>query len=404
MASYRYHIVTPSGAEKKGLIEAADRSHALTALKAGGNTVISVGNPSIWDTQINLPFTHRVKARDMSVFCRQFVSIISAGVSITRALEMLVEQTENKTLKEALRETRSYVERGESLSESMRRQEVVFPKMFINLVQAGEESGKLELSFERMAIHYEKSAKIQSLVAKTLIYPIILGIASVVVITVMMVYIVPMYSDMFAEMDTELPMYTRAVVAISNFMVHYWYLFLLFIAAMIFAYRMFRNTNRGKYLLASIALKIPIFGKVNQKSACAQFARNLSTLLTAGVPIMEALNIVADTMNNPLFQDAMKNAREQVARGISLAVPLRDCGMFPPMVYHMVNIGEETGGLDGMLDSLAVYYEEEVEAATEKAAAALEPLIILFMAFIVIAIIMAVYTPMLSMYQNAGNL
>ncbi|RGZ00160.1 type II secretion system F family protein [Clostridium sp. AM58-1XD] len=404
MASYRYHIVTPSGVEKKGLIEAADRSHALTALKAGGNTVISVGNPSIWDTQINLPFTHRVKARDMSVFCRQFVSIISAGVSITRALEMLVEQTENKTLKEALRETRSYVERGESLSESMRRQEAVFPKMFINLVQAGEESGKLELSFERMAIHYEKSAKIQSLVAKTLIYPIILGIASVVVITVMMVYIVPMYSDMFAEMDTELPMYTRAVVAISNFMVHYWYLLLLFVGAMIFAYRMFRNTNRGKYLLASVALKIPIFGKVNQKSACAQFARNLSTLLTAGVPIMEALNIVADTMNNPLFQDAMKNAREQVARGISLAVPLRDCGMFPPMVYHMVNIGEETGGLDGMLDSLAVYYEEEVEAATEKAAAALEPLIILFMAFIVIAIIMAVYTPMLSMYQNAGNL
>lgn len=404
MASYRYHIVTPSGAEKKGLIEAADRSHALTALKAGGNTVISVGNPSIWDTQINLPFTHRVKARDMSVFCRQFVSIISAGVSITRALEMLVEQTENKTLKEALRETRSYVERGESLSESMRRQEAVFPKMFINLVQAGEESGKLELSFERMAIHYEKSAKIQSLVAKTLIYPIILGIASVVVITVMMVYIVPMYSDMFAEMDTELPMYTRAVVAISNFMVHYWYLLLLFVGAMIFAYRMFSNTNRGKYLLASVALKIPIFGKVNQKSACAQFARNLSTLLTAGVPIMEALNIVADTMNNPLFQDAMKNAREQVARGISLAVPLRDCGMFPPMVYHMVNIGEETGGLDGMLDSLAVYYEEEVEAATEKAAAALEPLIILFMAFIVIAIIMAVYTPMLSMYQNAGNL
>lgn len=404
MASYRYHIVTPEGREKKGLIEASDRARAMTALKAGGNTVISIGSSSIWDTQINLPFTHRVKARDMSVFCRQFVAIVSAGVNIARALEMLAEQTENKTLKESIREIRSYVERGESLSDSMRRQETVFPRMFVNLVQAGEESGKLELSFERMAIHYEKTAKIQSIVQKTMIYPIILSIAAIVVIGVMMIYIVPMYSAMFAEMDAELPAYTRAVVGMSNFAVKYWYFILLFIGTLILAFRMFRNTDKGKYLLASASLKIPIFGKLNQKRACASFARNLSTLLTAGVPIMEALGIVSETMDNPLFQDAVKNAREQVTRGIALATPLRDSGMFPPMVCHMVSIGEETGGLDSMLDNLAEYYEEEVEAATEKAAAALEPGVIIFMAFIVIAIIMAVYTPMVSMYQSAGNL
>ena len=405
MANYRYHVITPAGKEKKGIITASDRPHAMAVLKNDGNTVISIDAPSIWDKEFELPFLNPgVRPRDMSVFCRQFVTLTESGISIVRAMEMLEEQTVNKLLKEAIRETRASVEKGDTLAGSMRHHEKVFPPMFVNLVQAGEEAGKLSLSFERMAAHYEKTAKLQNIIKKAMIYPIILSIVAVIVIIVMLVYIVPMYSDMFVDMDAELPAITRAVVGLSNFMTRYWYIILIGIFAIVMGLRAYGSTESGDYVYSNLVLRIPLVGKLKKKTACAQFSRNLSTLLSAGVPIIEALEITANTMDNTVYRLAISDAREQVARGIQLSVPLQESGVFPSMVYHMVGIGEETGGLDTMLDKVAEYYEEEVPAATEQAAAALDPLVIIFMAVIVIAIIAAVFTPMLTLYSSVDNL
>ncbi|MEF9939215.1 MAG: type II secretion system F family protein [Clostridium sp.] len=405
MANYRYYVITPSGKEKKGIITAADRNQAMSVLKNEGDTVISLDNPNIWNREMEIPFLHpRVKARDMSVFCQQFVTLMNAGISIVRALEMLEEQTGNKVLREALRETRASVEKGGGLASSMKPHDRVFSPMFINLVQAGEEAGKLEVSFERMALHFEKSEKLQNIVKKAVIYPAILSVVALIVVIVMLTYIVPMYAKMFADMNSQLPAYTLFILKLSDFIIHYWYLILIAIFLMVMGVKAFSATETGEYLFADLAIKLPMIGALKRKNACAQFSRNLSTLLGAGVSIIEALEITANTMDNKIYQNAVREAREQVARGIQLSIPLKDSGLFPPMVYHMVGIGEETGGLDEMLNKVADYYEEEVMAATEQAAAAIEPLIIVFMAFIVIGIIAAIFAPMLSMYTNIENL
>lgn len=405
MANYRYYVITPAGKEKKGIITASDRSRAMASLKQDGNTVISLDNPSIWTKELEIPFlSPKAKPRDMSVFCRQFVTLMNAGVNITRSLEMLEEQTINKVLKEAIRETRASVEKGETLAGSMKQHDKVFMPMFVNLVQAGEEAGKLDLSFERMALHFEKTEKLQNIVKKAVIYPIILSIVALVIVIVMLTYIVPMYSRMFEQMDAKLPVFTLFIVNLSSFVTHYWYLILLGVFLLVMGIKAFATTETGDYIFSNMVLHIPILGKLKKKNACAQFSRNLSTLLGAGVSIIEALEITGNTMDNTVYKLAVQDAKEQVSRGIQLSVPLRESGIFPPMVFHMVSIGEETGGLDEMLNKVAEYYEEEVMAATEQAAAAIEPIIIIVMAFVVGAIIAAVFTPMLSMYSNIDNL
>lgn len=405
MANYRYHVITPAGKEKRGVITANDRQHAMTVLKNEGNTVITLDSPNILEREVEIPFLRPgVKARDMSVFCRQFVTLTDSGISIIRALEMLEEQTLNKLLREAIRETRASVEKGETLASGMKKHDKVFTPMFVNLVQAGEEAGKLDIAFKRMAIHFEKTAQLHNIVMKAMIYPIILSVMAVAVVIVMLTYIIPMYTSMFDQMGAELPAYTKFIISLSNFIVRFWYLIVLGIFLLVMGIKAYGSTETGNYIYANMAIRLPIIGNMKRKNACAAFSRNLSTLLGAGVSIIDALDITANTMDNAVYKLAVQDAREQVARGIQLSVPLKESGVFPPMVYHMVGIGEETGGLDEMLDKVAEYYEEEVTAATEQAAAALEPLIIVLMAGIVIAIIAAIFGPMVSMYSNVDAL
>jgi type IV pilus assembly protein PilC len=405
MANYRYQVITRSGEDKKGLIAASDRQHAMENLRAEGNTVLSLDNPSIFDTQFEIPILRpKVKPRDMSIFCRQFVTLMEAGISIVQALEMLEEQTVNKILKESIRETRAEIEHGETLADAMRHQDKVFSSMFCNLVQAGEQSGKLEVSFSRMAEHFEKSARLRNVVTKAMIYPVILAFVATVVIIVMLTYIVPMFADMFEQMDAELPKITQIVVGMSDFFIAYWWLLLIVLVLVIFGAKTYGSTPSGQYLYDHMALKLPLLGSLLMKTACANFSRNLSTMLGSGVSIIEALHETAATMGNVVYRDCILDAAEQVSRGIPLSEQLKESGIFPPMVYHMVSIGEATGGMDTMLDKVADYYEEEVVAATEKATAALEPMVIIFMAVIVIAIIAAVFTPMLTMYSAIDNL
>ena len=404
MPSYKYTAYSKEGKEIKGSIEADDKETAMQQIKSEGKIPISVNEEGLFDKDINISFGgKKASARDLSIFCRQFVSISSAGVAIVDALEMLADQTENKELRAAITDTKISVQKGETLANSMRRQGKIFPSIMINMIEAGEASGNLDISFDRMATQFEKQTKLQALVKKSMIYPIALLVIVIGVVIAMMVVVIPSFSDMYADMDQELPLLTRALMACSDFIVGKWYILIAVVVIIVIAFKVFAASDKGKYILANISMKMPIFGKLTVKSAAATFARTLSTLTVSGRSLIDALDITGKTMKNVIFGDAVLEAKEKVAQGRPLSEPLKNGKVFPNMIVHMIGIGEETGNMEDMLVTAATYYEEEVEVATQATAAVVEPLIIVFMAAIVGVIIMAILIPMFGMYDLAGG-
>ncbi len=402
MAEFQYRVITPEGKEKKGTMEGKSVEQVTGVLKAQKNVILSVSEASLMSRDINFSLGGRVSARDYSIFCRQFVSIISAGVSIINALEMMRDQTENRTLKKALGEVYEDVSKGESMAGAMKKHSRVFPSMLCNMVEAGEASGSMEVAFERMAVQFEKENKLKQSVKKAMIYPIVLLVVMVGVLFLMMIWVIPNFMGMFAELDTELPPITQAVVNMSDFVIAKWWLILLVVAAAIALFKAYAASPSGKFVLGGIALKIPVFGKLQTKSECARLGRTLCTLLGAGVPMMDAIEITGRSMENVHYKKAMMDAKDQVMRGMALSRPLKTCGLFPPMVVHMVSIGEETGNIETMLENVANYYEDDVQVATEQVMALMEPMIIVVMAIVVGVLIMAIMQPMLTLYESIG--
>ena len=403
MPGYIYRAMGPDGKEKKGNITATNQDQAMNKLKADGLIVMKLEPENALNKEITFG-TPRVKARDYAVFCRQFVAILKAGVSVINALQMMSEQTENKALKAATVGLVDDLGKGETLSSAMKKQKV-FPSIFVNLVAAGEATGSLETAFERMALQFEKEAKLKAIIKKATIYPIIVLIVAVGVIVAMMTFVIPNFMSMFADMDVEMPAMTKAVIAMSDFFVAYWWLLAIIVIAVAVGIKLYSQTISGRILFGTLKLKLPGMGQLQTKTNCATFSRTLSTLLRAGVPMMEALEITGNSMDgNILFQRAVYQARDQVGNGVSLSKPIKMCGLFPPMVVHMVSIGEETGELEDMLENIAEYYEEEVAEATEQMMAVMEPLIIVVLAVIVGVIIMAILQPMLTLYDSIDKL
>ena len=404
MATWGYVAIDKSGKEIKGSRDADNIEQVSRELKNQGLIVLDVSEQSMLTKDISFDFGGKPTPRDLAVFCRQFASITRAGVTIIQTLNMLAEQTENVKLQKALYAVRADVEKGESFADSLSQHDNVFPELLVQMARAGEASGSLETAMERMAIQFEKSAKTQALVKKAMIYPIVVALVAVAVVIVMLVFVIPRYVDMFEELGTELPAITRAVVSMSDFIKNYWYILFPAIIAIAFAVKTFAKTNAGKHLFGKLALKVPAIKNLVVKSASSQMARTLSTLLTAGVPLVEAVDIVADTMGNIWFKEALKAAVEQIMIGVPMSQPLQSCGLFPPMVYHMVRIGEEAGSTEDMLNKLADYYEEEVEMAVQSLMAAMEPMIIIVLACVVGVLIGAVMAPMVTMYAALDNL
>ncbi|WP_281532848.1 type II secretion system F family protein [Anaerocolumna aminovalerica] len=404
MNSYSYLVINKKGKVQKGSIEAIDEEKAKFLLKAEGFLPVSLEKQSFLNKDINITIGNSVKSRDLSVFCRQFVSILTAGVSVVNALDLLTQQTENKVLSEAIKEVQTSVEKGEGLADAMREQKKVFPSILTNMVKAGEASGDLETVFERLAIHFEKETKLKLQMKKALIYPIIVGLVAVAVLVVMMLFVVPNFMAMFADMNIDMPFMTRLVIRVSDFMVTRWYVLIVVAACIIIGFSLYKKSTAGRETLGRIAYKVPFYGKFIMKSISARLTRTLCTLLAAGIPVIEALDITARTMDNVVAKDALLLAKEDVAKGIPLSIPIKNAGIFPPMLYQMIKIGEESGDIESMLEKVADYYDEEVEAAAQRLTAVLEPAIIIFLAFVVGIIIMAIMQPMLAMYEGLGNL
>lgn len=404
MPGFSYVAVDKRGKEKRGSLEAETRERALEQLKAEGLIPVSVREQGALNKEIDFSIGKKVKPRDLSVFCRQFVSITQAGVPMKEALQMLSEQTENKWLKRAISEVLLNVEKGNTLADSMRSQPDIFPPMLVNMVEAGEQSGSLEMAFSRMAVHFEKEAKLKATIKKATIYPIILVIAAIGVIAVMLLFVIPIFIDMFADLDIEMPALTMFVMNSSKWMTSHWYVVLAIIVGVVVAYKLIYKTTQGRLTIDRIKMKMPLFGKLTVKTACSQFARTMSTLLMSGISTIDALETTSKIVNNIHYTNAMLKAREEVMKGVPLSEPLEASGIFPPMVYHMTGIGEETGNVEEMLEKMADYYDEEVEMTTQSVLAAMEPIIILFMALIIGTLVIAVISPIASMYNGLDNL
>lgn len=404
MADWGYVAIDKSGKEVKGSKEGNSEDQVVRELKNQGLIVLEVTEQNVMTKDISFDIGGKPTPRDLGVFCRQFASIMRAGVTIIDALNMLAESTENKKLQAALYAVRADVEKGETFGDSLAKHPKVFTELMVQMARAGEASGSLEISMERMAVQFERSAKTKALIKKAMIYPIVVAVVAVAVVVVMLVVVIPSYMEMFEQLNTELPGITLMVVAMSDFIQAYWYILIPVIIAIVLAVRAFAKTNMGKHIFGKLQLKIPAISNLVVKSAAALMARTLSTLLSAGVPLIEAVDIVSDTMTNIWFKEALKNAVHEISVGAPLSQPLKDAGIFPPMVYHMIRIGEEAGSTEEMLDKLADYYEEEVELAVQSLMAAMEPMIIIVLAGIVGVLIGAVLAPMVTMYSALDNL
>ncbi|CCY61192.1 type II secretion system F family protein [Coprococcus eutactus] len=397
MAVFNYKVVDKNGKNKKGTIEAPNRDGAEKKLKADGYAIMSL-------TEQNSPFSgglikKKVKSKDLAVFCKQFSAVIRAGVTIISALELMGDQIENKTLQRAVMDAKTYVEKGGTLADALRVNSEVFPPIMINMVAAGELSGNLEICLDRLTEHFEKDNALSAKIKGAMTYPIVVFIVMIIVVIVVMVMVIPNFSSMFAEMGTQLPLATRIMVAASNFIIHKWWLLIIIVAAIVVGCKAFKRSSVGEQLFANMAIKMPIFGNLTIKSACSRFARTMSTLMASGISMIDAVEQVAKMMDNKIIRDGLLDAKTQVAKGIPLSKPLKDMEMLPPMLSAMTKIGEETGDIEEMLSKVADYYDEEVEEATNKLTAAMEPLIMVVLACIVGMIVAAVYGPIMSMYS-----
>lgn len=402
MPSYLYEVIQPDGKEKKGTIEAANEEAARIELKATGNMIVSISMASALSKDLDITIGKIVKPRELSIFCRQFQSILNAGVTVIDALGMLGEQTKNKKFSKAILEVKDAVQKGETLAAAMEMHPKIFPEIMIHMIEAGEASGSLETAFDRMGSHFEKDAHLKGVVAKSMIYPIVLIVVIIAVVVLMMVKIIPTFMKSFEDLDAELPAITVAVMSVSNFFVDYWMVMLGIILVSWFLIHEFKKTENGAMIWGQLGLHMPLFGNLTIKSASARLTRTLSTLLASGISLVDAIEVITKIMSNEVVKRALEKAQKEVVHGIPLSQPLEDAGVFPPMVYQMIRIGEETGNMEEMLDKVAEYYDEEVELATESLVAFMEPMIIIIMALVVVPIILAVMMPMFSLYNSIG--
>ena len=399
MAKYSYRAVDSSGKVKKGTIEANSEDAAKTRLRSEGLNITEFSETKGFSFNVK----KKVKNKDLSVFCKQFAAVLRAGVPVISALEMLATSMENKTLVEAINEASAHVQKGGTLADAMKLNPNVFPPMLYNMIAAGESSGKMEICFERMATQFEKNGHIEGKIKSAMMYPIVVLCVVAGVVILMLTKVVPTFSEMFKDMGAKLPVATQMLVNFSDFLVNKWYLVILIVIILIVAIKIFASTEFGQEFNGKLALGLPIFGNLNVKTAAATFSRTFATLLSSGISMVDAIEQTANVMSNKVIRDKIKDCKVQVTRGVPLSKPIKDADIFPAMLPQMMHIGEETGNIEDMMSKVADFYEDEVDLATDALASAMEPLIIVVMAVVVGVIVIAIYSPILGMYDAVDS-
>ena len=397
MPGFNYTAINRNGKRVRSSLDASSIETAKSSLRGAGYTILDIKEQTTLNRDIEIPFLGKPKAKDMAVFCRQFVSILRAGVSVASVLAMLGQQTSNKKLRAAIREMQADVEKGESLASSMRRHPKIFPAILVNMVSAGEASGNLEESFRQMELYFDRSKRTKSKVTSAMIYPCVLIVVMIVVLIVMMTKIIPNFLKTFEDMDAELPKITLGVMAVCEWFESWWWVPLLVLVALVVGGILFHRTNKGRHFFGWLARKTPVVGNLTVKTACATFCRTMEVLIGSGLTLTDSMDLAASNMGHIYYLEAIRDARALVAEGTPLRESLVRTGFFPPMVSNLVGVGEETGDLQSMMGKVADYYDEEVDEATKKLLNLMEPAIIIFMAVFVVIIVLAIYLPMINM-------
>ena len=402
MPVYTYRGTNRAGSAVSGEATATSKAELQNILRRQQITATKLSEKG---KEFNLPtFGASVKAKELAVFTRQFSVMIDAGLPLVQCLEILAGQQENKLFQKVLTGTRSAVEGGATLSAAMRQFPKVFDALYVNMVEAGETGGILDTILQRLSQYIEKNVKLQRAVKSALVYPVGVLTVAAGVITLLLWKVVPIFGTLFAGLGVTLPLPTRIVIGMSNFVGSYFGLAILIgVIAGIFGIKIWYGTPQGRYILDSLLLKAPVIGLLLRKIAVARFTRTLGTLIASGVPILEGLDITAKTSGNAVVEKALLKVRKALEEGKSLTEPLRESEVFPGMVTQMIGVGEQTGAMDAMLQKIADFYEDEVDAAVKDLLTALEPVMIVFLGIVVGGVVISMYLPLFSLIGQLSS-
>ncbi|MBU5453871.1 type II secretion system F family protein [Caproiciproducens sp. MSJ-32] len=399
MKTYKYRAMKEDGTKIEGKFEASSRDDVINMITSSGYYPLKI-EEVVESKPIELKIFDRVTKKDLAVFCRQFYTMLDAGVSITNSINILSKEIPNKKLREILSNIEDDIKKGELLSESMAKYKQYFPQLLIKMVESGENSGNIDEMMLRMSVHFEKENKINNKVKSAMTYPAILSVVAVGAVMFIMTFVMPTFVEMFEGFGTELPFITRFMLATSEFLSNNLIIILLAIGILIVLFNIYKKSPHGIQTISSLKLKLPIIGNLNKKIIVSRFTRTLSTLLSAGVSLVHALPTVAGVLENKVAEDAILKIRERVVRGDGLSGPIRENDIFPKMLSSMIRIGEESGSLDSILNKTADFYDDEVEQAIQATTSLIEPMLIVVMGVVIGAIVISIMLPMFDMYSQ----
>jgi type IV pilus assembly protein PilC len=400
--TYLWKGRSPSGELLSGEYQTENKDELVGYLRKRKIIITSVREQK---AQLNfkLPGGNRVSVKDLGVFTRQFATMINAGLPMVQCLDILSQQTEKEFLRTSISKVMTDVEGGATLGEAMGRHPKVFSTLYVNMVEAGEAGGILDVILVRLATFLEKLDALQRKVKSALTYPTVVACVALGATAFMLIFIIPTFAKMFVDFGGELPLPTKIVIGISDFLRMFWWAIGASIAGGVVAFQRYYKTEQGRYTIDKLMLKIPVLGTVVRKGSVARFTRTLGTLISSGVPILQGLEITARTAGNKVVERAVMATRESISQGNTISEPLKECGVFPPMVTSMIAVGEQTGALDEMLDKIASFYDSEVDTAVDSLTAVIEPVMIVIMGVVVGGMLIAMYLPMFKLVTVVGN-
>ena len=397
MPNFRYQVIDATGKKSEGIVEAASIGEATRKLKTDGKYISSLTldrGAGIANMTIGSPM---LKTKDLVLISRQLASLLSAGITVVRALDMLYQQLDSKKAKKCIGEVYESVQGGRSLSEAFKEQKGVIPNIMISMIAAGEESGRLDEVMERLAEHFQKAQKLKNKISSAMVYPKILAGLTLAVSIGLLTFLVPRIGDTIKSLGGELPALTKALLAISGSLVKWWYVYIAVAALLVYAFKVWKSSDKGGEQWSYLMLKMPVVGKATRMNAAARFTRTVSTLLKSGISVLQSVEITEKSLDNLILERKLSEARVEIRKGTSLSKSIRGITEFPPMIYAMVSIGEESGTLDSILDKAADFFEDEADSATAKMTAALEPIMIIIMAIIVGLVVGCIAMPIFTM-------
>lgn len=399
MPNFRYQVLDDAGKSSSGVLDAGSIADASRKLKAEGKYIVSLeldkgqgwANMEVGSKKLN--------TKELVMITRQLASLLSAGITVVRSLDMLYQQCETKKSKRCIGEIYEEIQSGHSLSDAFKNQKEALPSIMTSMVAAGEESGRLDEIMERLAIHFAKESKLKNKISSALVYPKILAGLTVAIVVGLMTFLVPGIAQTITDLGGDLPGLTKFIMAVSNSMVHYWYVYIIVVGGVVFGFTTWKRSEKGHAQWDMLMLRIPVVGKATKMNAAARFTRTVSTLLKSGISVLTAVEITGASLDNVILEKKLSEARVEIRKGSSLSKSIKNITEFPPMIYAMTAIGEESGTLDTILEKAADFFEDEADAATAKMTAAIEPLMLIVMAIVIGLVVGGIAMPIFTMAQ-----